>query len=103
MACSFVIKHVFFVKSAPSNSFWNLIAKSPKRNISTVYLREGEKEKLIEKVEEFYSLKTRDIYLSYGESLMQETFLKHCGNACWNVYKPNSGGQDRPCRGVRSS
>ena len=46
--------------------YWNLIAKSPKRDIDTVYLKEGIKEELIKKVDTFYSHETRDIYLSYG-------------------------------------
>tara|TARA_B100001287_G_C22683710_1_gene532051 strand:+ start:1762 stop:3153 length:1392 start_codon:yes stop_codon:yes gene_type:complete len=46
--------------------YWNLIAKSPRRDIETVYLKKGEKEKLLKKVEDFYSEETRDIYLSYG-------------------------------------
>ena len=46
--------------------YWNLLFKSPKRPIDTLYLKEGQKESLLEKVEEFYSEKTRDDYLSFG-------------------------------------
>jgi SpoVK/Ycf46/Vps4 family AAA+-type ATPase len=46
--------------------YWNLLFKSPKRPIETLYLKEGQKEQLLEKVEEFYSEETRSEYLSFG-------------------------------------
>ena len=46
--------------------YWNLLFKSPKRPIDTLYLKEGQKESLLEKVEDFYSEKTRDDYLAFG-------------------------------------
>jgi len=46
--------------------YWNLLFKSPKRPIETLYLKEGQKEDLLEKVEEFYSEETRSEYLSFG-------------------------------------
>uniref|UniRef100_A0A6C0CDV6 AAA+ ATPase domain-containing protein n=1 Tax=viral metagenome TaxID=1070528 RepID=A0A6C0CDV6_9ZZZZ len=46
--------------------FWSLLSKSPKRSIDTLYLKEGEKDKLLSVVEEFYHPDTRDIYLSFG-------------------------------------
>lgn len=46
--------------------YWNLLAKSPKRPLHTLYLKEGEKDKLISIVKDFFDVKTRDIYLSYG-------------------------------------
>jgi len=46
--------------------YWNLLFKSPKRPIETLYLKEGQKESLLEKVEEFFSPETRDDYLSFG-------------------------------------
>tara|TARA_Y100001935_G_C17311314_1_gene516512 strand:+ start:1205 stop:2461 length:1257 start_codon:yes stop_codon:yes gene_type:complete len=46
--------------------YWNLLFKSPKRPIETLYLKEGQKEKLLEKVEDFYSEETRSEYLSFG-------------------------------------
>lgn len=46
--------------------YWNLLFKSPKRPIDTLYLKEGQKESLLEKVEDFYSEKTRDEYLAFG-------------------------------------
>ena len=38
--------------------FWNLLAKSPKRSIDTLYLKEGEKEKLVSLVDTFFDDKT---------------------------------------------
>jgi len=46
--------------------YWNLLAKSPKRLINTVYLKKEIKETLIQKVDTFFSEETRDIYVSYG-------------------------------------
>tara|TARA_B100000575_G_scaffold292587_1_gene301421 strand:- start:1826 stop:3226 length:1401 start_codon:yes stop_codon:yes gene_type:complete len=46
--------------------FWCLLAKSPKRTSDTIYLPKNKKEELIEKVEDFFSEDTRDIYLSFG-------------------------------------
>ena len=46
--------------------YWNLLFKSPKRPIETLYLKEGQKESLLEKVEDFYSPETREEYLSFG-------------------------------------
>jgi len=46
--------------------YWNLLFKSPKRPIETLYLKENQKETLFEKIEEFYSEGTRSEYLSFG-------------------------------------
>lgn len=46
--------------------YWNLLSKSPKRSIDTLYLKKGDKQLLLDKVTEFYSDNMRDIYLSYG-------------------------------------
>lgn len=53
---------VFYYKS----DYWILLSKSPKRSIDTLYLKKGEKEKIIKNVETFFSKDTRDIYLKYG-------------------------------------
>ena len=53
---------IFYYKS----DFWVLLSKSPKRPINTLYLKEGEKEKLIKNVSTFFSKDTRNIYLEYG-------------------------------------
>jgi hypothetical protein len=46
--------------------YWNLLFKSPKRPIETLYLKEKQKETLLGKVEEFYSEETRSEYISFG-------------------------------------
>ena len=46
--------------------YWNLLYKSPKRPLETLYLKEGQKEDILDKVEDFYSKETRDEYLSHG-------------------------------------
>ena len=46
--------------------FWTMLSKLPKRPIDTLYLKEGEKEKLLGMVEEFFAKETRDLYLGYG-------------------------------------
>ena len=46
--------------------YWNLLFKSPKRPIETLYLKEDQKESLLTKVKDFFSPETRDDYLSFG-------------------------------------
>ena len=46
--------------------YWNLLFKSPKRPLDTLYLKEGQKESLIKNIEEFYDTDTRADYLSHG-------------------------------------
>ena len=46
--------------------YWNLLFKSPKRPLNTLYLKEGQKESLIKDIEEFYDPDTRADYLSHG-------------------------------------
>lgn len=46
--------------------YWNLLFKSPKRALDTLYLKEGQKEDILEKVEDFFSEKTMLEYLSHG-------------------------------------
>ena len=46
--------------------YWNILFKSPKRPIDTLYLKEGQKEDLMKNVEEFYDDETRKEYLSHG-------------------------------------
>ena len=45
--------------------YWNLLFKSPKRPLNTLYLKEGQKI-LIKNIEEFYDPDTRADYLSHG-------------------------------------
>jgi ATP-dependent 26S proteasome regulatory subunit len=46
--------------------YWNLLFKCPKRPIETLYLKEGQKENMLGKINEFYSEETRSEYLSFG-------------------------------------
>jgi len=46
--------------------YWNLLFKSPKRPLDTLYLKEGQKDELIKNIEEFYDPDTRADYLSHG-------------------------------------
>ena len=46
--------------------YWNILFKSPKRPIDTLYLKEGQKEDLMKNVEELRDDETRKEYLSHG-------------------------------------
>ena len=46
--------------------YWTLLSKSPKRPLSTVYLKENVLDNLVTKTKKFFSDETRDIYLSFG-------------------------------------
>jgi predicted AAA+ superfamily ATPase len=46
--------------------FWMLLSKTPKRSLDTIYLKKGEKERIMESVSAFFSKGTRDVYLSFG-------------------------------------
>ena len=46
--------------------YWNLLFKSPKRPIETLYLKKGQKEEILKNVENFYNPDTRAEYLSHG-------------------------------------
>jgi len=46
--------------------YWNMLGKAPKRPIETLYLKEGEKEKLLSMVDDFFKPETRELYLSFG-------------------------------------
>jgi chaperone BCS1 len=43
-----------------------MLGKAPKRPIETLYLKEGEKEKLVSMIDDFFNPKTRELYLSFG-------------------------------------
>ena len=53
---------IFYYKK----EYWTLLSKCPKRPLSTIYLKEGQKEEIIKKTNDFFSEETRDIYLSFG-------------------------------------
>ena len=46
--------------------YWNLLFKSPKRPIETLYLKDGQKEKLLNDVKTFFDPETRADYLEHG-------------------------------------
>jgi len=48
------------------NDYWTLLSKTPKRPSDTIYLKKGQKEKMIDMVSEFFSDDTRDIYVKFG-------------------------------------
>ena len=46
--------------------FWTLLSKAPKRPLSTIYLKKGQKEDIMKSAKSFFSKETRDTYLSFG-------------------------------------
>jgi len=46
--------------------YWALLSKSPKRPLSTVYLKENVLDDLVKKTKKFFSDETRNVYLSFG-------------------------------------
>ena len=46
--------------------YWNILFKSPKRPLETLYLKNGQKEEILNVIEDFYNPDTRAEYLSYG-------------------------------------
>lgn len=46
--------------------YWALLSKSPKRPINTIYLKKGQKEEMLDKIENFFDEETRAIYLKFG-------------------------------------
>jgi hypothetical protein len=60
--CSSETMRIYYYKK----DYWALLSKAPKRPVDTIYLKEGQREKIVEQVETFFSDKTRNIYLSFG-------------------------------------
>ena len=46
--------------------YWALLSKSPKRSMNTIYLKEGQRENILSKIEMFFDENTRDIYIKFG-------------------------------------
>jgi SpoVK/Ycf46/Vps4 family AAA+-type ATPase len=46
--------------------YWNLLFKSPKRPLETLYLKEGQKDDLLKNVDSFFDNDTRAEYLEHG-------------------------------------
>jgi len=72
--------------------YWILLSKSPKRPIDTIYLKKGEREKLVNDVEKFFSKETRDIYLSYGIPYKSVNM----------IYGPPGSGKTSTIKGIAS-
>ena len=72
--------------------YWSLLSKAPKRPGDTIYLKEGQKDNLIQKVEKFFSKETRDIYLSFGIPYK---------STCM-IYGPPGSGKTSTIRGIAS-
>ena len=60
--CSKDTMNIYYYKT----DYWSLISKTPKRPLSTVYLKEGEKEDVMKRISTFFAPETRDSYLSFG-------------------------------------
>tara|TARA_B110000967_G_C18874665_1_gene557593 strand:+ start:1169 stop:2482 length:1314 start_codon:yes stop_codon:yes gene_type:complete len=61
-ACSKGTMNIFYWKK----DYWDLLSKSPKRPLATVYLKENHKEEIMATTNKFFSSDTREIYLSFG-------------------------------------
>lgn len=57
------------------NDYWYLFSKTPKRNIDTLYLKEGELNDLVNSIAEFFSEDERGEYLSFGIPYKKVYFL----------------------------
>ena len=55
--------------------YWSLFSKIPKRPIDTLYLKEGEKENIVNSIAEFFSIDERNEYLSFGIPYKKVFFL----------------------------
>jgi len=61
-SCSKETMNIYYYKK----DYWTLLSKSPKRPLSTVYLKKNLQEKIMETTKKFFSPDTRGIYLSFG-------------------------------------
>jgi hypothetical protein len=57
------------------NDYWYLFSKTPKRNIDTLYLKQGELNNLVNSIAEFFSEDEREEYLSFGIPYKKVYFL----------------------------
>jgi len=55
--------------------YWYLFSKIPKRPIETLYLKEGQLDKIINNITDFFSENERNDYLSFGMPYKNITFL----------------------------
>ena len=61
-ACSKETMNLFYWKK----DYWDLLSKAPKRPLSTLYLKENEKDDIMSVTNKFFSPDTRQVYLSFG-------------------------------------
>ena len=61
-SCTKETMNIYYYKK----DYWTLLSKSPKRPLSTIYLKENVLDNLVTKTQKFFSDETRDIYLSFG-------------------------------------
>ena len=61
-SCTKETMNIYYYKK----DYWTLLSKSPKRPLSTVYLKENKLDGIMSNVKKFFSEDTRDIYLSFG-------------------------------------
>jgi hypothetical protein len=57
------------------SDYWYLFSKTPKRNIDTLYLKQGELNDLVNSIAEFFSEDERNEYLSFGIPYKKVYFL----------------------------
>lgn len=57
------------------NDYWYLFSKTPKRNIDTLYLKQGELNNLVNSIADFFSPDEREEYLSFGIPYKKVYFL----------------------------
>ena len=62
LKCSKDSLRIYYYKK----EYWTLLSKAPKRYLDTIYLKKGERDRIVKNAETFFSPKTRDIYLSFG-------------------------------------
>ena len=60
--CAKETMNIYYYKK----DFWTLLSKAPKRPLSTIYLKKGQKEDIMKSAKSFFSKETRDTYLSFG-------------------------------------
>ena len=61
-SCTKETMNIYYYKK----DYWTLLSKSPKRPLSTVYLKEDALDGIMNNVKKFFSDESRDIYLSFG-------------------------------------
>ena len=61
-SCTKETMNIYYYKK----DYWTLLSKSPKRPLSTVYLKENTLDGIMSNVKKFFSDETRNVYLSFG-------------------------------------